>query len=90
VLLGVEGDAVRLRVDREPDRQDTVLLRFEDIDAAKLVLTEDLIAESLRRGKSAERAARRDRRAKNAHPSRHQEDRRTSATPGAATQPEGE
>jgi ribosome maturation factor RimP len=90
VLLGVEGDAVRIGVDREPDRQDVVLLRFEDIEAAKLVLTDDLIAESLRRGK-LERAARRNRRAKNAHPSRrHQEDRRTSATPGAATQPEGE
>jgi ribosome maturation factor RimP len=91
VLLGVEGDAVRIRVDRAPDQQDSVLLRFEDIDSAKLVLTDDLIAQSLRRGKSAERAARRDRRAQNAHPPRrHQEDRRTSGTPGAATQPEGE
>src|SRR6516162_371551 len=27
-LLGVEGDAVRIRVDRAPDRQDAVLLRF--------------------------------------------------------------
>jgi ribosome maturation factor RimP len=91
VLLGLEGDAVRIRVDRAPDQQDIVLLRFEDIDAAKLVLTDDLITQSLRRGKSAERAARRDRRAQNAHPSRrHQEYRRTAETPAAATQPEGE
>jgi ribosome maturation factor RimP len=91
VLLGVEGDAVRIRVDRAPDRQDAVLLRFEDIDTAKLVLTDDLVAASLRRGKSAERAARRDRRARKDHPSRrHQEDRRGPGTPGAATQPEGE
>ena len=91
VLLGVEGDAVRIRVDRAPDQQDIVLLRFEDIDAAKLVLTDDLITQSLRRGKSAERAARRDRGPQNAHPShRHQEDRRTAETPAAATQPEGE
>jgi ribosome maturation factor RimP len=89
VLLGVEGDAVRIRVEPAPDQRDHVLLRVEDIDQAKLVLTDDLIAASLRRGKSAERAARRDRRARNAHPLR-KEDRRSSETPGAATKPEGE
>jgi ribosome maturation factor RimP len=90
ILLGIDGDAVRLRLDRAPDLQD-VVLRFDDIEAAKLVLTDDLIAQSLRRGKSAERAARRDRRSHNAHPPHpRQKDRRGSGTPPAATQPEGE
>jgi ribosome maturation factor RimP len=91
MLLGVDGDAVRLRLDRAPDQHDVVDLRFDDIEAAKLVLTDDLIAQSLRRGKSAERAARRDRRSRNAQePHRHQKDGRSSGTPPAATQPEGE
>jgi ribosome maturation factor RimP len=57
VLAGVEGDAVRLRRDdiREGDGDAEVLLVMEDIADARLVLTDDLIAESMRRGKAAER-----------------------------------
>jgi len=56
VLLGSEGGAARLRRDdaAEADEQD-VLLPIDDMAEARLVLTEELIAESLRRGKAAER-----------------------------------
>jgi ribosome maturation factor RimP len=59
VLLGVDGDAARLRRDDAASGEaNEVLLPIEDIGEAKLVLTDALIAESLRRGKAAERAAR--------------------------------
>jgi ribosome maturation factor RimP len=52
VLLGTEGDAARIRRDdAAPDETTEVLLPIEDMAEAKLVLTEALIAESLRRGK---------------------------------------
>src|SRR5712692_7036005 len=55
-LGGVEGDAVHLhrddiRAGEDPD----VELVMEDIADARLVLTDELIAESMRRGKAAER-----------------------------------
>ena len=58
VLLGVEGD-VRAHSPRRcrARRSDEVLLPIEEMAEAKLVLTDALIAESLRRGKAAERAA---------------------------------
>jgi ribosome maturation factor RimP len=101
ILLGVEKDAVRIRIDHErndherndvgPDREEMVLLPFDDIAAAKLVLTDELIAAALRRGKSAERAARRAAPARSPHPSRrHEQGRRASGTPPAASRPEGE
>jgi ribosome maturation factor RimP len=59
VLLGVEGESARIRrEDAASEESGEVLLRFEDMAEAKLVLTDALIAESLRRGKAAERAAR--------------------------------
>jgi ribosome maturation factor RimP len=55
-LLGTEGDAVRLRRDDAPAGEpQEFLLPIEDMAEAKLVLTDALIAESLRRGKTAER-----------------------------------
>lgn len=55
-LAGVEGDAVRLhRDDTRADEDADVLLVMEDIADAHLVLTDELIAESMRRGKQAER-----------------------------------
>ena len=55
-LAGVEGDAVRLhRDDTRADEDADVLLVMEDIFDARLVLTDELIAESMRRGKQAER-----------------------------------
>jgi ribosome maturation factor RimP len=55
-LAAVEGDAVRLhRDDTRADEDADVLLVMEDIADARLVLTDELIAESMRRGKAAER-----------------------------------
>ena len=49
-LLGTDGDAVRLRFgDTGQDRND-VLLPINDMTEARLVLTDSLIAESLRKG----------------------------------------
>jgi ribosome maturation factor RimP len=58
VLLGVEGDAARLRAEATKDGEAEVLLPIEDMAEAKLVLTDTLVTEALRRGKAAERAAR--------------------------------
>jgi ribosome maturation factor RimP len=93
VLAGVEGAAARIRMDNAPDSTADVLLRFDDMDDAKLVLTDDLIAAALRRGKSEERAARRrgDSRPRYDHASRQRlKNTRAPGTPPAASQPEGE
>src|SRR3954462_15625350 len=59
MLAGVEGDAVRLHRDDTRAGEDAdVLLVMEDIADARLVLTDELIAESMRRGKAAERGLR--------------------------------
>jgi ribosome maturation factor RimP len=60
LLDGVDGDAVRLRRDDAKAGEETdVLLTMEDIAEARLVLTDELIAESMRRGKAAERELKR-------------------------------
>jgi ribosome maturation factor RimP len=60
-LGGIEGDAVRLHRNDTPagEAADTMLV-MEDIADARLVLTDELIAESMRRGKAAERELRRN------------------------------
>jgi len=59
LLLGVEGETARIRrSDAAPGEDSEVILPIEDMSEAKLVLTDALIAESLRRGKAAEREAR--------------------------------
>jgi ribosome maturation factor RimP len=60
ILLGVEGVGARVRCD-EKDGPAEFVLPFEDMADAKLVLTDELVAASLRRGKSEVRAARRGR-----------------------------
>jgi ribosome maturation factor RimP len=56
LLHGIEGDAVHLvREDVRNGEDAAVLLAMEDIAEARLVLTDELIAESMRRGKQAER-----------------------------------
>jgi len=61
ILAGVEGDAIRLRRDDVPAGEEAdVLLTMEDIADARLVLTDELIAESMRRGKAAERELKRE------------------------------
>lgn len=60
-LGAVEGDRVHLRRDDAKANDDVdVLLTMEDIGEARLVLTDELIAESMRRGKAEERQMRRD------------------------------
>jgi ribosome maturation factor RimP len=58
-LAGTDGDCVRLRrSDAAAGEPLEVLLRIDDMMEARLVLTDALIAESLRRSKQEERAAR--------------------------------
>jgi ribosome maturation factor RimP len=93
VLAGVEGDAARLRVEDGSEGTADVLLRFDDMADAKLVLTDDLIAAALRRGKSEERAApgRGGSRPRYDHASRQRKkDGRASGTSPAASQRKGE
>ncbi len=60
-LDGVEGDAVKIvRDDIRAGQEPNVLLTMEDISDARLVLTDELIAESMRRGKAAARDLRED------------------------------
>ncbi|MEA2978124.1 MAG: ribosome maturation factor RimP [Alphaproteobacteria bacterium] len=59
LLLGTEGDAARLRRDDAVSgEQEEFLLPIEDMTEAKLVLTDELVAEALRRSKAEERQAR--------------------------------
>jgi ribosome maturation factor RimP len=58
-LAGVEGDTVGLhRDDARAGEEADVRLTMEGIADARLVLTDELIAESMRRGKAAERELR--------------------------------
>jgi len=62
-LLGVEGDAARIRRDDAKEGEAVeALLRIEDMSEAKLVLTDELVADALRREKAAKRNAREARR----------------------------
>ena len=58
VLLGSDGDLARLRCDDIADGGAEIALPIADMAEARLVLTDALVAESLRRGKAAEREAR--------------------------------
>lgn len=59
IILGTDGDAARIRRDDAAVAEAAeVVLPIEDMSEARLVLTDALIAESLRRGKAAEREAR--------------------------------
>jgi ribosome maturation factor RimP len=61
LLLGAEGNAARVQRDDAPAGEPAdVLLPIEEMAEAKLVLTDALIAESLRRGKEAERQQRQE------------------------------
>jgi ribosome maturation factor RimP len=57
-LLGSEGEAVRLRLNDATADGSDALLPIDDMMEAKLVLTDELIAESLRRSKHGDRDAR--------------------------------
>ena len=58
VLLGADGDGARVRRDDVPPGEAAeILLPIEEMAEARLVLTNELVAQSLKRGKAAERAA---------------------------------
>jgi ribosome maturation factor RimP len=62
LLLGVEGEAARIRPDKAADGEASeVLLPIADMADARLTLSDALVAESLRRGKAAEREVRKAR-----------------------------
>jgi ribosome maturation factor RimP len=80
LLLGVEGETARIRrSDAAPGEDSEVVLPIEDMSEAKLVLTDALIAESLRRGKAAEREARQQ--PDDGAPMIHEEQRDTKRSP---------
>ncbi len=56
-INGVEGDAVKIQIDGAPADAADALLPMHDIAEAKLVLTEKLITEALRREKAQAREA---------------------------------
>jgi ribosome maturation factor RimP len=88
VLLGVEDGGARIRSDDAKEGAAEFVLPFDDMADARLVLTDELIAASLRRGKSEARAARRGR----ASPSGDADDLNESrgSEPPAAKQSKGE
>ena len=58
-LAGTEGDVARLERDEAPEGEDrTVSLPIEEMSEAKLVLTDELVTEALRREKAAKRERR--------------------------------
>jgi ribosome maturation factor RimP len=76
-LAGTEGDTARLRRDDAAEGEEAeVLLSIEEMSEAKLVLTDELVTQALRREKTAKREARaarqeeRHRRLKSGHPGR--------------------
>jgi ribosome maturation factor RimP len=73
-LNGIEGEAARLtRDDAQPGENAEVLLAIEDMNDAKLVLTDELVSQALRREKAAERETReaRKRERREARQARH-------------------
>jgi ribosome maturation factor RimP len=59
LLIGTQGEAAHIRRDDTEAGEDAeVLLPIEEMSEARLVLTDELVTEALRRGKAAERAAR--------------------------------
>jgi ribosome maturation factor RimP len=59
VLAGTEGEGVRIRRDDAAEGDEAeLLIPIAEMSEAKLVLTDELVAEALRREKSAKREAR--------------------------------
>jgi len=58
LLIGADGESARMRLEGDADATTDVLLRFDEMVEAKLVLSDALLTQALRQGKTAERAAR--------------------------------
>jgi ribosome maturation factor RimP len=71
-LAGTEGDAARLRRDDAGEGEEAdVLLPINEMGDAKLVLTDDLVREALRREKAAKREAKAAKRQERQHRRHH-------------------
>jgi len=68
LLVGTAGEAARIRSD-EPDNESEILLPIDEMSEAKLVLTDELVTQALRREKAAKRAARAAKREQRRHKS---------------------
>ena len=99
VLLGAHGEAARVRGEEAaPDQATEVLLPIDDMAEAKLVLTDALVTEALRRAKAEERRTRDEARElrrgphdrRNPHTHSHDNSRRPSGHQRPAAQNEGE
>jgi len=73
LIIGVEGETARIRSDNSAGEANEVLLPIADMADARLVLDDALVAESLRRGKTAEREVKKARKS-GAHGSRQSND----------------
>jgi len=77
LLLGTEGEAARIRRDdAAPEEEAEAVLPIEEMSEARLVLTDELVAQALRREKAAKReakAARREERHRRLAGRAHQE-----------------
>lgn len=84
-LLGLDGTSARIRPDdAKGDEAAELRLPIEDMAEIKLVLTDDLVAESLRRGKAEEREARQARDARPITDGRSRWKKNTRRHPGPA------
>jgi ribosome maturation factor RimP len=92
-LVGIDDVSASIRLEDGPDGVPDVQLPFDDMADARVVLTDDLIAAALRRGKAEERVLRHrgDARPRYDHASRQRKkNERAPGTPPAASQPKGE
>jgi ribosome maturation factor RimP len=87
-LLGTDGDFARIKM--EPAAAGEVRLPIEDMAEAKLVLTDALVAEALRRGKAEQRETRDDRNERRKAPFRKTNQERTPPERLRAAHHEGE
>jgi ribosome maturation factor RimP len=84
-LLGTDGDFVRLRcIDSSGADNQEVLLPIDDMSEARLLLTDALISESLRRSKHGDKAEEREVRTK---AGRDEAGHKTMNQPGAGAKP---
>ena len=91
-LLGVEGEAARIRRDDAmPDEPAEVLLRIEDMAEAKVMLSEAQIAAALKRAKAQQRSGpRRANAVRNGAASAHEDHGPLPANDRHAAQNEGD
>jgi ribosome maturation factor RimP len=59
MILGVDGDAARIRPDDAAEDASEVLLPIGEMEKARLVVTDALVSDALKRSKAAEREAKR-------------------------------